>query len=57
MIAVGVGINRTADIIEQTGLSKSQTAAVLKDLVEKRHLEQPTRGVYAIAGSASTPER
>ena len=54
---VGQGVTRTAEIQKAVGLSPSQTAAVLKQLLEDKHLEQPTRGVYAIAGSASPPER
>lgn len=54
---VAQGVTRTAEIQKAVGLSPSQTAALLKELLEKKHLEQPTRGVYAIAGSASTPER
>lgn len=54
---VGQGVTRTKEIQEAVGLSPSQTAAVLKQLLEDKHLEQPTRGVYAIAGSASPPER
>jgi hypothetical protein len=54
---VGQGVTRTAEIQAAVGLSPSQTAAVLKQLLKDGHLEQPTRGVYAIAGSASPPER
>jgi hypothetical protein len=54
---VGQGVTRTAEIQAAVGLSPSQTAAVLKQLLEDGHLERPTAGVYAIAGSASTPER
>jgi bacterioferritin-associated ferredoxin len=57
LVAVAQGVTRTADIQERVGLGKSQCAAVLKELVEKNELEQPTRGVYALAGSASPPER
>jgi hypothetical protein len=54
---VGQGVTRTADIEKAVGLGKSQTAALLRKLVDDQHLEQPTKGVYAIAGSASPPER
>lgn len=55
--AVGQGVTRTDEIGKAIGLGKSQLHAVLKQLVDDGHLEQPTRGVYAIAGSASPPER
>jgi hypothetical protein len=54
---VGQGVTRTAEIQKAVGLSPSQTAAVLKQLLEDKRLEQPTRGVYAVAGSASQPVR
>jgi hypothetical protein len=57
LVAVAQGITRTRDIQEAVGLGKSQTAALLRKLVDEQHLEQPTVGVYAIAGSASPPER
>jgi hypothetical protein len=57
LAAVGNGVTRTAEIEKAIGLSKSQTAALLRKLVDDQHLEQPTKGVYAIAGSASPPER
>lgn len=54
---VGQGVTRTAEIEKAVGLGKSQTAALLKHCLEEGHLERPTNGVYAIAGSASPPER
>lgn len=57
LVAVAQGVTRTAEIEKAIGLGKSQTAALLRKLVDDQHLEQPTRGVYAIAGSASPPER
>lgn len=57
LVAVAQGVTRTADIQEQVGLGKSQCAAVLKELLEKNELEQPTRGVYQLAGAATPPER
>lgn len=54
---VGQGVTRTAEIEKAAGLSKSRTAEVLKRLLEEGRLERPTAGVYAIAGSASPPER
>ncbi|HEY2086232.1 MAG TPA: hypothetical protein VGH54_09435 [Mycobacterium sp.] len=54
---VAQGVTRTKEIEEAIGLKSSQTAALLRKLVDEEHLEQPTRGVYAIAGSASVPER
>lgn len=55
--AVAQGVTRPAEIQKAVGLGKSQTAEILKQLLEDQHLEQPTRGVYAIAGSASEPVR
>jgi len=57
LVAVAQGITRTKEIGDAVGLKSSQLHDVLKTLVEERHLEQPTRGVYAIAGAASPPER
>lgn len=57
LVAVARGITRTEEIGRAVGLKKTQLHATLKQLVEDKHLEQPTRGVYAIAGSASPPER
>jgi hypothetical protein len=57
LAAVAKGVTRTAEIQKEVGLSKSQCAAVLKDLLESYELERPTAGVYAIAGSATPPER
>jgi bacterioferritin-associated ferredoxin len=57
LAAVAQGVTRTAEIQKEVGLSKSQCAAVLKDLLESKELERPTAGVYAIAGSATPPER
>ena len=54
---VGQGTTRTEEIRKAMGLGKSQTQALLNKLVEEGHLERPTVGVYAIAGSASPPER
>lgn len=54
---VGQGVTRTDEILKASPVGKSQTHALLKKLLEDQHLEQPTKGVYAIAGSASTPER
>ncbi|HEY3559679.1 MAG TPA: hypothetical protein VGL05_19555 [Kribbella sp.] len=57
LVAVAQGVTRTKEIERAIGLGKSQTAALLRRLVDEQHLEQPTKGVYAIAGSASPPER
>jgi hypothetical protein len=57
LVAVAKGITRTAEIRDEVRLSNSQVAAILKSLLESNELEQPTRGVYAIAGSATSPER
>jgi hypothetical protein len=57
LVAVAQGITRTAEIEKAVGLKSSQLHAVLKALLEEEKLEQPTRGVYALAGSASPPER
>lgn len=57
LVAVAQGITRTKEIGDAVGLKSSQLHDVLKELLESRELEQPTRGVYAIAGSASPPER
>jgi len=54
---VANGTTRTAEIGKAVGLKPSQLHEHLKRLVEEKHLEQPTRGVYAIAGAASVPER
>lgn len=54
---VGQGVTRTDEILKASPVGKSQTHALLKKLLEEQHLEQPTKGVYAIAGSASPPER
>lgn len=54
---VGQGVTRTEEILKASPVGKSQTHALLKKLLEEQHLEQPTKGVYAIAGSASPPER
>ncbi|MFC5268482.1 hypothetical protein ACFPJ1_40790 [Kribbella qitaiheensis] len=57
LAVVGQGVTRTAEIEKAVGLKPSQLHAVLKKLVEDKHLEQPTRGVYQLAGSATPPER
>lgn len=54
---VAQGVTRTAEIQKAIGLGKSQTQALLNKLVADQHLERPTVGVYALAGSVSTPER
>lgn len=54
---VAQGVTRTEEILKASPVGKSQTHALLKQMVDEHHLEQPTRGVYAIAGSASVPER
>lgn len=57
LAAVGRGVTRTEEIQREVGLSKSQTAAVLKKLLEDEHLVQPTRGVYALATAGAPPVR
>jgi hypothetical protein len=57
LAAVARGVTRTALIADEVALGKSRLAEVLKELVESHELEQPTRGVYQIAGSATPPER
>jgi hypothetical protein len=57
LVAVAQGITRTKEIGDAVGLGTSQLHAVLRELLESRELERPTAGVYAIAGSASAPER
>jgi hypothetical protein len=54
---VARGVTRTEEILKASPVGKSQTHALLKQLLDEQHLESPTRGVYAIAGSVSTPER
>jgi len=54
---VAQGVTRTDEILKASPVGKSQTHALLRKLLEEQHLEQPTKGVYAIAGSASLPER
>lgn len=57
LVAVAQGVTRTKEIGEHVGLGTSQLHALLKELLEAGELERPTAGVYAIAGSASPPER
>jgi hypothetical protein len=57
LVAVAQGITRTKEIGDAVGLGKTQLHDTLKALLESKELEQPTRGVYQLAGAATPPER